>query len=30
MLLTDEQGEGYAAALAARFRVAVNTVKNWV
>jgi transposase len=30
VLLAHEHGEGNAAALAARFRVAVNTVKNWV
>ena len=30
VLLAHEHGEGNAATLAARFRVAVNTVKNWV
>src|SRR5690242_8509964 len=30
VLLAHEHSEGNAAALAARFRVAVNTVKNWV
>jgi transposase-like protein len=30
VLLAHEHGEGNAAALAARFGVAVNTVKNWV
>ena len=30
VLLAHEHGEGNASALAARFRVAVNTVKNWV
>lgn len=30
VLLAHEHGEGHAVALAARFRAAVNTVKNWV
>jgi transposase len=30
VLLAHEHGEGNAATLARRFRVAVNTVKNWV
>ena len=30
VLLAHEHGEGNAVTLAARFRVAVNTVKNWV
>jgi transposase len=30
VLLAHEHGEGNAPALARRFRVAVNTVKNWV
>ena len=30
VLLAYEHGEGTAAALAARFRVALNTVKHWV
>ena len=30
VLLADEHGEGNAAVLAARFRVAVTTVRNWV
>jgi transposase len=30
VLLADEHGEGTAAVLARRFRLALNTVKNWV
>jgi transposase len=30
VLVAHEHGEGTAAALARRFRVALNTVKNWV
>jgi transposase-like protein len=30
VLVAYEHGEGTAAALARRFRVALNTVKNWV
>lgn len=30
VLVADEHGEGTAAALAQWFRVALNTVKNWV